>query len=75
MGAKRKYRWEEWFERPRTVLLRGVDYDCSQSAMSGAVRNNASMRGVRVRIVDTGDSIIIEVVGETAHTNTTPVSG
>ncbi len=66
MAAKRKYRWEQWFAEPRTVLLRGVDYECSQSTMVAAIRNRASERGLRVRVVDNGDSIMVEVRGERA---------
>lgn len=80
MGVKRKhgnakYDWEEWFGRPSTRLVRGADYHCSQSAMVYQVRNNASMRGVRVRVVDNGDSIDIEVVGEILHPDQATVAG
>ena len=74
MGAKRKYMWEDWFDKPHTLLVRGVDYHCSQSAMAGMVRNNASQRGVRVRIIDTGWSITIEVTGEVPHTDKVAVT-
>lgn len=60
---QRKYQWEEWFGRPCTVLLRGIHYNCSQSAMCQSIRNNASRRGVRVSLVDTGTEIILEVKG------------
>ena len=75
MAAKRKYMWEEWFDQPSTTLVRGTDYHCSQSTMAGMVRNNASQRGVRVRLIDTGDSITIEVTGEVQHTNQAAVAG
>lgn len=64
MGARRKYKWDIWFGQPRTVLTRGVDYQCSQATMAQTVRNNASQRGLRVSVTDTGDSIVIEIVGE-----------
>lgn len=67
MAAKRKYCWEEWFGVPRTVLVRGIDYLCSQSTMCGMIRNNASQRGMRVRVVDRDDTIVIEVVGGEIH--------
>ena len=75
MAAKRKYRWEEWFDRPRTTLVRGVDYRCSQSMMSQQVRSNASARGVSVRVADTGDSIIVEVVSAIPHPAAPGVAG
>lgn len=59
----RKYPWEEWFARQRCVLLRGVHYHRSQSAMCQMVRNNACQRGVSVRLTDTGTEIIVEVIG------------
>jgi hypothetical protein len=65
MAAKRKYRWEKWFGQRRTVLVRGVDYECSQSAMVGMIRSAASRRyGVRVSVVDRDNTIDIEVVGD-----------
>ncbi len=75
MGAPRKYKWEVWFDQPRTVLVRGVDYRCSQSSMVAGIRNAASTRGVRVRLTDTGDSITIGVVSAIQHTNTAAVAG
>ncbi len=72
--ALRKYPWEEWLGKPLTVLCRGLDYTISQASMDKSVRNNASMRGLRVRIEDTGDKLVIQVVGrvkdEVPHTNT-----
>ncbi len=63
--AVRKYHWEEWFGRPRTILEQGVHYDCSQSTMAQIIRNNASQRGLRVRVVDIGDAIVVDVTGTT----------
>lgn len=74
MGAKRKYRWDDWFDCPRTVLVRGQDYQCSQSAMTGQLRNRASERGVRIKLADRGDSIIVEVIGAVHDTNTIAVA-
>lgn len=73
MAARRKYSWEKWFDTPRTTLRRGVDYHCSQSTMAQTVRNNASRRNIRIKLEDTGESIIIEVVGENTHTDKTAV--
>ena len=69
MAATRKYMWEEWFGRPLTLVVQGVDYQCSQSTMVAQIRNCASRRGVRVRLTDVGDSIVIEVVSEIPHAN------
>lgn len=65
--AKRKYPWEQWFGRRLTVLKRGVDYDISQGMMYQTIRNNASQRMVRVRVRETVDGMIIEVLGEPVH--------
>lgn len=76
---KRKYQWEEWFGRRRTVLVRGVHYHCSQSTMAQTVRNNASARGLHVRLLDTGTSLVIETRtgrdGESTHPDKAPVAG
>lgn len=61
--VRRKYPWEEWFEQERVVLLRGVHYACSQSTMVQMVRNNASARGVQVRVTDIDARIVIDVLG------------
>jgi hypothetical protein len=63
MAAHRKYPWEQWFGRPSTVLVRGIDYQCSQSTMVQTIRNNASARGLRVQPTDKGTEILIEVRG------------
>lgn len=65
IGNRRKYPWEEWFSRARTELVRGTDYEVSQSIMYQTIRNNAWQRAIRVNITDTGHSMIIEVVGRT----------
>lgn len=78
---RQKYPWEEWFSRSRIVLLRGIHYKCSQSAMSQIVRNNASAWGLRVKVTDTGTEIVVDVLGrrkvESArpHINTPTVGG
>ena len=76
MAAKRKYRWEEWFGRGRTTLVYGEDYHCSQSAMTGMIRNAAIKYGVRVRLTDTRDYITIEVAsGALSHPDKIAVTG
>lgn len=61
MHGNRKYKWEEWFGRPSTRVVRGVHYYCSQSSMCQAIRNRASQRGLRIRLTDTGNEILIQV--------------
>lgn len=73
MSPNRKYDWEGLLARDRTVLVRGVDYVCSQSTMAGMVRNNASKRRVRVKVTDTGDTLIIEVTGSLPRLETASV--
>lgn len=73
MAAKQKYDWDSWFGCGRIMLVYGIDYHCSQSTMAQTVRNNASQRGLRVRLTDTGHSIIIEVVGEISRPDKTTV--
>lgn len=77
MAAQRKYPWEDWFSRPSMLLKRGEHYHCSQSAMWQQVRNNAYARGVKFRLTDYNDSILItcEVVDEGAHTDKVGVDG
>ena len=60
---KRKYNWEGLFEQEEVVrIAHGIDYHCSQSTMVGQIRNEASKRGKRVRVIDEGRSITVEVI-------------
>lgn len=68
MAAKRKYDWETWFSRKSTVLVKGVDYTCSQSAMVQSIRNNAYLRGAHVRPIDLDDRIEIVVLSKMKKT-------
>lgn len=75
---QRKYPWEEWFSNEITVIVRGVDYFCSQSNMVQSIRNKASSLGLKLRITDTGTEIVMVIVGrrgnnEVPHTNKAPV--
>ncbi len=75
MAAFRKYPWEEWFAKLRMTLVQGIDYHCSQSSMAQSIRNNASRRGLKVRLQDIGDAIMVQVVGTNCafpHTDQTP---
>ena len=60
----KKYDWETWFAQGRVVIRRGVDYFCTQSSMASQVRNAASRRGIRVRLIDNDNSFAIEAVDE-----------
>lgn len=78
MSRRRKYNWEEWFSRPHTVLVRGVDYEISTVQMWQQVRNNAYARGIdfRLRASDDGNSLILEVIGARGGTRgELPVGG
>ena len=77
--ANRKYPWEKWLGDPRTVIKRGVDYNLSQAIMFQVVKNNATLRRKRIRLVDTNDGLIIEVLGrredaKVSHSNKTPLT-
>lgn len=53
--AARKYPWERWFDGGRTEIRRGADYHLSQSMMYATIKNNASLRALRVRVTETDD--------------------
>lgn len=74
MARKRRYYWYTWLQQPTTTLVRGVDYDCSQSAITQQARSEASARGVRVSIKDHGNSITIEVPSALPHTLTPAIA-
>lgn len=69
LAARRKYPWEKWFGQHRTVIYRGRDYHCSQSIMWQQVRNAARAYGVRARVQDKNDHIIIEIASEIIYTD------
>lgn len=58
------YSWDEWFGRQRFVLRRGTDYRCSQSVMAQQIRNNASVRGLLINLVEGDDHFTVIVRGE-----------
>jgi len=78
-NMRRKYCWEQWFSTQYFTLIRGVDYFCSQSTMYQTIRNNACQRNMKVRIIDTGDSMVVEVTerdyDEVPHTDTVTITG
>ncbi len=59
MAAHRKYPWEVWFSQPRTVLVRGRDYDIDNLMMWQTIKNNASKYGVRVKVIDNDGGLIL----------------
>ncbi len=63
MSRRRLYPWEDWFAQPRVELVRGVDYHISTSTMLQTVQNNARLYGVRVRMVDLGDRLVVWTAG------------
>lgn len=69
---KRIYPWEQWFARPRCLITYGIDYQCAQSSMTQMIRNNASKRGLRVRLTDCGTEIMIEVVAPRSNADAVP---
>lgn len=75
MAAERKYWWEKWFGQPKTMLVRGVDYHCAQAIMWQTVRNNARQKGVKARVTDIHDGILIEVISDIPHTDKVAVAG
>lgn len=62
-GRPRKYPWDRWLGAPRTELVRGADYQCATATMAQALRNRASMCGLRLRLRYTDDGIVVEVRG------------
>ena len=71
--ACRRYPWEEWFASGIRVLKAGEDYTCAQSTMVQNIRNNASVRGLLVRIKDHHTEIVVEVVGVKQSADALPV--
>lgn len=61
IGRRKTYPWEEWFSTPSTVIVKGLDYKCSQSTMCQMIRNAASQRRISVTPEDHGVSIHIKV--------------
>ncbi len=70
MSRRSKYDWDDWFGQDRVVLHRGIDYHISQSMMHQSIKNNASRCGVRVKLRDHGNYIVVEVTercGQVPH--------
>ena len=62
MAARRKYDWDRLFEQQQSLLERGEDYHCSQSNIIQQIRNEASKRGLRIRLTDLDDRVVIKVM-------------
>lgn len=60
----RIYQWEQWLTKSRTKLIRGQDYICSSVSMAQQIRNAASYRGVKVKIQEVADGLLIRLVKE-----------
>jgi hypothetical protein len=75
MAGRRKYDWDTWFDRPVTILRRGVHYQCPQSTMANSIRNAASRMGLSVSVEDRGDSIVMKVPSAIPHTAKITVAG
>lgn len=76
---QRKYPWEKWFKEKITVIVRGADYDCSQSTMKQMILNRGSALGLKLKVIDTDTEIVIVVMGrrgdEVPCADTAPVAG
>lgn len=68
MPAHRKYDWNKLFERDQSLLERGEDYHCSQSNIIQQIRNEASKRGLRIKLNDLDDKIIVKVISRKQQT-------
>lgn len=47
---RKKYNWDKWFMRPKFILVRGRDFQCTSHSMNVMVRNAARLRGVKISI-------------------------
>ena len=60
-GRPQVHDWDRWLRPGRHVLLRGRDYGCSQSTMSGQLRGHCSDAGLSVSIEDGDDRLTVTV--------------
>ena len=73
-GRPTKYRWEEWFQAPTTVLQRGIHYTITNRMMAQTVRNKASKLDIPVRVVRDDERNQITIwIPESVFELTTPV--
>ncbi len=47
---KKAYPWDQWFRRGLFTLLPGRDYSCPQDSMRQQLGNEASKRGLKIRV-------------------------
>lgn len=70
----KRYPWDAWLSKRRTVLIRGIDYWVSHSTMAQMLRNNASYRGLSLQLQETDSGIVVEVRNaKILHTNASAV--
>jgi hypothetical protein len=56
------YRWSKWFQEAEGFqVVRGRDFDCTMTAMTQQVRNNAIKHGVKVSIKEEGDTLYVKI--------------
>jgi hypothetical protein len=55
------YPWEEWFEKRQFTLISGKDFHCTLPGMTLNVRVAARNRGIRVRIDQHPDRLVVTV--------------
>ena len=60
----RNYMWRTWLSCPRMTLYRGVDYFVQQSSFISQLRNAASRLGKSIHVEDSGNHVVIEVLGD-----------
>lgn len=63
----KKYDWDEWFGRPKFVVRKGRDFDCSMTSMAQQIRSEASLRGVPISIAEKRGSLAVNVGGDRAE--------
>lgn len=71
--AARRYRWDEWFSLGSSFrLVKGQHFNCTFTAMTQQIRNEASKRGYRVSISELDDSLIIHTRKSSRHAEANP---
>jgi len=53
-----RYPWNEWFKRFPLALRRGEDFTCQPHGMAQMARNQASARGLAVKVTVGEDGLI-----------------
>lgn len=61
-GRPPLYPWDDWFARgDRLVFVGGTDYLCGVRTFCQQVYNAAAARGIKVRVQDLGDRVMVFV--------------